>query len=182
MKKVLIISSSPRKNSNSEALCKAFAEGAREAGHEVHAFNAALDPMRDCMHCGGCWSKDAPCVMDDGFSRLYPLIEQAELLVLCSPLYWYSLSGHLKCAMDRLYPYFQKGRPRSLKVREAMLLMCGQTRLLRSFSGAVETYRQGIGFAGWRDRGRLFATGVDGLGAIAGSSALAEAESMGRDA
>ena len=35
MKKVLIISSSPRKNSNSEALCKAFAEGAKESGHEV---------------------------------------------------------------------------------------------------------------------------------------------------
>ena len=35
MKKVLIISSSPRKNSNSETLCKAFAEGAKEAGNEV---------------------------------------------------------------------------------------------------------------------------------------------------
>ena len=181
-KNVLVLSGSGRKGGNTELLASAFAKGAREAGHDVHAFNAALDPMRGCMHCGGCWSRNAPCVMDDGFSRLYPLIEQAELLVLCSPLYWYSLSGHLKCAMDRLYPYFQKDRPRSLKVRETMLLMCGQTRLLRSFAGAAETYRQGIGFAGWRDRGRLFATGVDGLGAIAGSSALAEAETMGRGA
>jgi putative NADPH-quinone reductase len=120
--------------------------------------------------------------MDDGFSRLFPLLEQAEILVFCSPLYWYSVSGHLKCAMDRMYPYFQKGRPRSLKVQETMLLMCGQTRLLRSFAGAAESYRQAIGYAGWRDRGRLFATGVDGLAAIAGSSALAEAEAMGRGA
>ena len=44
--------------------------------------------------------------------------------------------------MDRLYPYFQKDRPRSLKVRESMLLMCGQTRLLRSFAGAAETYQK----------------------------------------
>ena len=116
------------------------------------------------------------CVMDGGFSGLFPLLEQAELLVICSPLYWYSFSGHVKCAMDRMYPYFQKGRPKSLKVREAMLLMCGQTRLLRSFAGAEEAYRQATGFAGWRDRGQLYATGVDGPGVIAGSSALAEAQ------
>ena len=59
-KNILVLSGSGRKGGNTELLASAFAKGAREAGHEVHAFNAALDPMRGCMHCGGCWSKDAP--------------------------------------------------------------------------------------------------------------------------
>ena len=61
-----------------------------------------------------------------------------------------------------------------------MLLICGESLFLRSFAGAAESYRQMLGFKGWKDRGRLFVTGVHEYGAMKGHKALASAEEMGR--
>lgn len=181
-KNILIITGSGRIQGNSERLAQAFASGAQAAGHTVHLFRSAAQPMRACMHCEQCWSKGKPCVIDDNFNTLYPLLEQAELLVFCSPLYWYNLSGHIKCAIDRMYPYSKKNRLRDMPVKETMLLMCGQSHFLRSFAGPAEAYRQMLGYKRWKDRGRLFVTGVDDLGDIAKGSDLKKAEEMGRNA
>ncbi len=181
-KNILVLTGSGRIHGNSELLAEAFAKGAREAGHAVNVFHAGREPMSACLHCEGCWSKGKPCVIEDSFEKLYPLLEQAELLVFCSPLYWYNFSGHIKCAIDRMYPYSKKGRLRDMKVSEAMLLMCAQSHFPRSFAGPAEAYRQMLGFKRWKDRGRLFVTGVDELGEIVGNKALATAEDMGRNA
>ncbi len=177
---ILVLTGSGRKGGNSDLLAEAFVQGAREAGHSVDVFACGQRPMVSCMHCGGCWSTGMPCVMEDSFSSLWPLLERAELLVLCSPLYWYSMSGHIKCAIDRFFPYSSKERPRDMAVREAMLLMVGETPLLRSFAGAAESYRQILGYKGWKDRGRLFVTGVDEFGAMRDHPALEKAREMGR--
>lgn len=179
---ILILTGSGRENGNSDRLAEAFAGGAREAGHAVNVFHAGREPMRACMHCESCWSNGKPCVMEDSFDRLYPSLEEAEVLVFCSPLYWYNFSGHIKCAMDRMYPYSKKDRLRSMKVHEAMLLMCGQSHFLRSFAGPAEAYRQMLGYKRWKDRGRLFVTGVDDFGEIVSNKALRTAEEMGRKA
>ena len=113
---------------------------------------------------------------------LAPLLEQADMIVFCSPLYWYNFSGHIKCAMDRLYPYSKKEKLRDLPIKEAMLLMCGESLFLRSFAGPAESYRQMLGLKGWKDRGRLFVTGVHEFGDMKGHKALTVAEQMGRNA
>lgn len=181
-KHILVVTGSGRSQGNSDLLAEAFAKGACNAGHSVDVFSAGRDPMRACMHCEGCWSTGKPCVMEDSFARFYPLLEKADMLVLCSPLYWYNFSGHIKCVMDRLYPYSQKNKLHDIPVKEAMLLMCGESLFLRSFAGAAESYRQMLGFKGWKDRGRLFVTGVNEYGAMKGHRALADAEDMGRRA
>ena len=63
-----------------------------------------------------------------------------------------------------------------------MLLMCGESLFLRSFAGPAEAYRQMLGFKGWKDRGRLFVTGVNDAGDMVGHKALATAEDMGKNA
>jgi len=181
-KNILVITGSGRSGGNSILLAEAFIKGARLAGHTVDVFHSAQNPMSACLHCGGCWTAGTPCVIKDSFEVLYPKLEEAELLVLCSPLYWYNFSGHLKCVLDRLYPYSQKNRFRDLKVREAILLMCGESHLFRSFAGPAEAYRQMLGYTRWKDRGRLFVTGVDDLGAMVGNDALRIAEKMGQEA
>lgn len=181
-KNILVLTGSGRRQGNSDRLAEAFIRGAREAGHTVNVFHAGRTPMSSCLHCEGCWSNGNPCVLNDNAGAFFPLLEQAELLVFCSPLYWYNFSGHIKCAMDRMYPYSSKKRLRSLKLRETMLLMCGQSHFLRSFAGPAEAYRQMLGFKHWKDRGRLFVTGVDEYGEIAKDKALLIAEKMGREA
>ncbi len=181
-KKVLVLTGSGRNGGNSDLLAEAFARGAKEAGHEVDVFASGQKPMMACLHCEGCWSEGRPCVIEDSFEELWPLLEKAELLVLVSPLYWYNVTGHLKCAIDRFYPYSKKNRARDMAVKEAMLLMCGESRLPRSFAGPAEAYRQMLGYKRWKHRGRLFVGGVDEYGAMKGNAALATAEEMGRNA
>lgn len=181
-KHILVLTGSARGKGNSDLLAEAFVNGARAAGHTVDMFSSGRMPMSACRHCERCWSTGKPCILEDNFERLWPLLEKAELLVFCSPLYWYNFSGHIKCAMDRMYPYSKKEKLRDMPVKEAMLLMCGESLFPRSFAGAAEAYRQMLSFKHWKDRGRLFVTGVHEMGAMAGHQALETAEEMGRNA
>lgn len=181
-KHILVLTGSARTKGNSDLLAEAFVKGAREAGHTVDVFSSGRMPMNACLHCEGCWSTGKPCVLEDNFEKFWPLLEKAQMLVFCSPLYWYNFSGHIKCAMDRMYPYSKKERLRDMPVKEAMLLMCGESLFPRSFAGAAEAYRQMLGLKRWKDRGRLFVTGVHEMGAMTGHQALATAEEMGRNA
>lgn len=181
-KNILVLTGSARIKGNSELLAEAFAKGARESGHTVNIFQSGQKRMSGCLYCDGCWSNGKPCVVEDNFDQLWPLLEQADMLVFCSPLYWYNFSGHIKNAMDRLYAYSKKDKLRDLKIKEAMLLMCGESWFKKSFDGPAEAYRQMLGFKGWKDRGRLFVTSVHERGEIAGNSSLKTAEKMGREA
>ena len=181
LKNILIITGSARVGGNSDLLAEAFAKGARGSGHSVNIFHSGRDRMSGCLYCDGCWSTGKPCVVEDNFDKLWPLLEQADMLVFCSPLYWYNFSGHIKNAMDRLYAYSKKNKPRDLKIKETMLLMCGESWFKKSFDGPAEAYRQMLGFKGWKDRGKLFVNSVHEKGEIAGNSALKTAEKMGRE-
>ena len=181
-KRILLLTGSARVGGNRDLLAEAFAKGAREAGHTLDIFPTGRRRMSACLHCESCWTTGIPCVLQDNFEQLWPLLEKAELLVFCSPLYWYTFSGHIKCVIDRMYPYPKKEKRRDMPVKEAMLLMCGESVFLRSFAGAAEAYRQTLGLKRWKDRGRLFVTGIHEMGAMAGHPALATAEEMGRNA
>ncbi len=178
-KNILVMTGSSRNGGNSEILASAFIDGAKKAGHTVNVFHSGKTPIAACMHCDGCWITGKPCVQNDAFESLWPMLEQADMLVFCSPLYWYNFSGHLKCAIDRMYPYSRKNRLRNMKVKEAVLLMCGESMFLRSFAGPAEAYRQMLGYKGWKDRGRLFVTGVNEFGAMKNHDALERAREMG---
>ncbi len=155
-----MVTESARSGGNSYLLAEAFAKGARESGHTVNIFHSGQNRMSGCLFCGGCWSSGKPCVIEDNFDKLWPLLKQADMLVFCSPLYWYNFSGHIKNAMDRLFPYSQKNKPRDLKIKEVMLLVCGESWFKKSFAGPAESYRQMPGYKGWKDRGRIFVAGV----------------------
>lgn len=179
IKNILVITGSSRNGGNSEILADAFIGGARNAGHTVNVFESGKTPVAACLNCDGCWSNGQPCVQNDAFEKLWPMLEQADMLVFCSPLYWYNVSGHLKCAIDRMYPYSRKNRLRNMKTKEAMLLMCGESMFPRSFAGPAEAYRQMLGYKGWKDRGRLFVAGVAEYGAMKDHKSLDTAKAMG---
>lgn len=181
-KNILVVTGSAREGGNTDILAASFVKGAKSAGHSVQVFNSGKNPMLACLHCDACWSNGEPCVVNDNFALFWPMLEQADMLVLASPLYWYNFSGHIKCAIDRMYPYSRKNRPRELKIREAILLMCGESHFLRSFAGAAESWRQILGLKRWKDRGRLFVTGVHEYGEMKRENAIAAAEEMGRNA
>ena len=104
-KAVLIVSSSPRKNGNSETLADAFAKGAREAGHSVETVRLREKQLGFCKGCLAC-SKLGRCVIQDDAVGIAAKMHDADVLVFATPVYYYSVCGQLKTMLDRANPLF----------------------------------------------------------------------------
>ena len=100
MKKVLIISASPRKEGNSDILCDEFARGAREAGHDVEKIRLAEKNVGYCEGCYAC-QKLKKCVKNDDANEIVDKMLNADVIVLSTPVYFYSMDAQLKALIDR---------------------------------------------------------------------------------
>lgn len=115
MKKIVVISSSPRKG-NSDKLCDAFQKGATEAGNQVKRINVREIKLNFCLACRDCYNYKK-CVQNDDMNLLYPDILDADVLVFSTPVYFYEMSGQLKTFLDRMYPLYT-----SIKGKEVYLI------------------------------------------------------------
>ena len=101
MKKVLILSGSPRKGGNSDILCDEFARGAIEAGNEVEKIRVAEKKLSPCLGCYFCRDHGGRCVFNDDMADILQKIIDCDVLVLSSPVYFYSICAQLKIVIDR---------------------------------------------------------------------------------
>lgn len=104
-KKVLILSSSPRKGGNSETLAAAFAKGALEAGNLVETVHLREKNYGFCRGCLAC-QKLGHCVIRDDAVEVTAKMHDADVLVFATPVYYYSVSGQLKTMLDRANPLY----------------------------------------------------------------------------
>ena len=179
-KRILVLTGSPRKEGNSDLLADAFIKGAMTSGHTVDKFETALHCIGGCLGCNACWSKTAPCVQEDDFnSVLAPLLEAADMLVFCTPLYAYAFPAQIKAAIDRLFPYGKEPWMRQLKATETALVMCGADDCDAPFHAAVASYQLLIKYFGWKDRGVLIIPGVSDVGDVRNTDGLQRAEALG---
>ena len=101
MKKVLILSGSPRKHGNSDILCDEFAKGAMAAGNEVEKIFVAEKKISLCTGCYFCKEHGGRCAFNDDMGDILQKIIDCDVLVLSSPVYFYSISAQLKAVIDR---------------------------------------------------------------------------------
>lgn len=104
-KKVLVLSGSPRKNGNSDTLCDAFIKGAESAGHLAEKIFIQDKKISTCLACYGCRNTHL-CVQKDDMGEILEKMVQADVIVLATPVYFYSLSGQLKTLIDRTLPQY----------------------------------------------------------------------------
>ena len=104
-KKILIISSSPRKGGNSDLLCDEFMKGARGAGHDVEKVRLAEKRIGYCRGCGVCHDTHA-CLQKDDMEELLDKLLEADVIVLATPVYFYTLCGQMKTFIDRTVPRY----------------------------------------------------------------------------
>ncbi len=100
-KKILVISSSPRKGANSDTLCDEFIRGAKEAGHEVEKVALRDLKIHPCFACYYCASHTDECVQNDDIPQVMLKMEHADVVVLATPVYFYSVSAQMKMFIDR---------------------------------------------------------------------------------
>ena len=104
-KKVIIISTSLRGNSNSEILAKECEKGARDAGHNVEFLSLRGKDIRFCRGCLSC-QKTGSCVLKDDVPEIMAKVKEAEVVVFATPIYYYEMSGQMKTLLDRLNPLY----------------------------------------------------------------------------
>ena len=100
-KKVLILSGSPRKNGNSDILCDEFMRGAVESGNEVEKIRIAEKKIGYCMGCYYCTKSNGVCAIRDDMPEILRKMIDADVIVLASPVYFYSIDAQLKALIDR---------------------------------------------------------------------------------
>lgn len=98
--KVLIVSSSPREGGNSEVLCERFAKGASEAGHEVEKVMLRDKIIVPCNACYACMETHI-CAIKDDMEEVFSKLLKADVILLASPVYFYSVSAQMKAMIDR---------------------------------------------------------------------------------
>lgn len=178
-KNILVLTGSPRVGGNSDVLADAFIKGATKAGHEVVKCEAGKKNIMGCKACNACYSKGKPCLFDDDFNSIAPLMEKTDVIVFVTPLYWSTFSAQLKAAIDKMYSFIIGGK--ELKIKESMLLVCGEADDESQFNGIISTYKLIADYQKWTDRGNLIVPGVSNKGDILSTKYLALAEKMGYD-
>ena len=106
---ILVVTGSPRKNGNTEIMASAFANSAREAGHEVTIKELSTLKVEPCLACTYCFTHDGVCIQNDDMNSILTDLSQADMLVLASPVYWFDVSAQTKCFIDRMYAFAKKG-------------------------------------------------------------------------
>ena len=174
-KKVIVVSTSLRTNSNSELLAKSFVEGAKEAGNEVEYISLKNKDIRFCIGCLAC-QKTGHCVIKDDVADIMNRVINADVVVWATPIYYYEMSGQMKTSIDRLNPMYSK----DYKFRDVYLLATAAEEGDEVFEKAI------TGLNGWIEcfektsiKGTVLAGGVSDSGAISGNDKLKEAYDLG---
>lgn len=173
---ILVISTSLRKNSNSEALADAFIAGAEEAGHRVEKVSLQGKTIGFCKGCLAC-QKRGKCVIDDDAVMLTEKMRHADILVFATPIYYYEMSGQMKTLLDRANALFSS----EYDFRKVYLLTTAAEK------GKHVPEKALSGLQGWIDcfekatfQDSVFAGGVTDAGEISGHPALREARELGK--
>lgn len=106
MKKVEILIGSPRKKGNTSFLAHQLADQLIADEFEVNYSYLGEMTINPCSDCRGCKRGELNCVVQDDFQKLYPKLEEADLIVFGTPIYWYTPSAQMKILLDRLRPYY----------------------------------------------------------------------------
>ena len=151
--KIAILNGSPRKQ-NTEAMVNAFAEGAKEAGHEVEILHVGKMKIAGCLGCEYCHGKgEGKCIQKDDMEKLMPAYLESDMIVFASPIYYFSMTAQLEAALQRVYCI---GKP--AKAAKSALLLSSASG---AYDAAITQYKAFTGFTGIEDMGVCTATGEE---------------------
>ena len=180
--KVLAISSSPRKRSNSDMLADHALEGAKASGASVEKVRLRGLTIHPCEACDACQAeRDTPCVTDDDMAPLLDKVREADAIILASPIYFFTLNGQMKVFLDRLYALFGGNIYDVLTGKKvALLLSYGDPDPLGSgANNALRTLQDACRFLGIEFAGCVHASCMS-EGELEGKPALAQAKELGK--
>ena len=181
-KRICILNGSPRANGNTKALVESFTKGAKTAGHEVICFDLQKMNIKGCLGCcRGGKNADSPCVQNDDMQKIYPAYRDADVLVLASPMYYWGISGQLKCAFDRLFAVAELNPNYENPHKDCVLLMAAEGDTEDNFAPVKAFYEGLLKHLSWNNLGIVYAGGNMEAGAVLNKpQQLRAAEDLGK--
>ena len=178
-KKIVILNGSPRKSGNTSALVKAFIQGAESSENIVTEFFLDGMNIHGCKGCfGGHSSRECPCVQQDDMNQIYPAVKESDVVVLASPLYYWTMSGQIRTAIDRLFA-LEEGEGNLLRGngKSSVLLMAAEGY---GFDDALRYYEHLTEHLRWKNLGHVLAGGNMNVGDIKGKAEIQQACELGK--
>ena len=175
-KNVVVISTSLRANSNSEALAEQFAMGAKEAGNNVEMISLRGKKIDFCIGCLACQNTGS-CVIKDDAIEITEKVLNADVVAWATPIYYYEMSGQMKTLIDRMNSMF----PKEYKFRDIYFMASAAEdaeyvpeRAIAGLQGWIDCYEKA------KLVGSVFCGDVTSPGDISGNDKLREAYEMGK--
>ena len=170
---ILILSGSPRKGGNTELLAEAFANGASAHHHVIVSVrNYQVNP---CLGCNACFKTNGICAQKDDMDIIYEKMNQADMLVIASPVYFYGISAQLKAVIDRFHNPIRD----TFHIKKMALLLVGAASLPELFDAILTEYNLCLKFFNIEDAGKVLVRGVKDKGDIKGTRFIEEAYQLG---
>ena len=173
-KKILILSGSPRKGGNSDFLCDQFIKGAEEAGHSAEKIYVHEQKLGPCYGCYLC-RNDGVCFQKDAMAEILEKMIAADVIVMATPVYFYTMCSQMKTLIDRTLPRYTEIRDKDFYF------------IATAAAGKVSMERTIDGFRGFTDclpgaqiKGVVYGAGAWEMGDIISNPAVKEAYEIGK--
>jgi len=122
--KMEILVGSPRKRGNSFLMSKMLVESLNTDKYISNISFLYDFEISPCVDCRACKKDDMICILEDDMHDLYTCIEEADIIVIATPIYWFGPSAKTKLFLDRLRPYYANKR---LSGKQLALLLAAGT-------------------------------------------------------
>ncbi len=174
-KKIVIISSTPRKNGNSDIVCEEFMKGALEAGHQAEKIRLSEKLINYCTGCCTCINKPGRCVQSDDMNEILKKLLDSDVIVLASPVYFRSFNGQMKTFIDRVCPIYPIIHDKDVYF---IASAAGGSFPVNS---AFNSFRVFTDCLDVLEKGTISVTGFWEAGKVKNTNAMKQAYTMGKD-
>lgn len=175
-KKVLVLSGSPRKGGNSDLLCDQFMLGAGEAGHQAEKIFLRDKEINYCIACDTCKNSGGTCDQEDDMAEVLDKMIAADVIVMATPVYFYTMDAQMKTLIDRTYSRYME-----IRDKEFYFIATAAVTRKQALERTIEGFR---GFTsvlnGAKEKGIIYGTGAWNIGDIKSNNAMKEAYEMGK--
>lgn len=176
-KNVVILSSSPRRGGNSDTLCDEFMRGAIEASNQVEKIFLRDKIIHYCTGCSTCSIHQKPCPQKDDAAEIIEKMVNADVIVMGTPVYFYSMSAQMKTLIDRCCARYLE-----MNNKEFYFLITAAEGDPKLLERTVDTFQ---GFLDCLEnpviKGTVLASGVWHTGEIKNKPVLQDAYAMGKN-
>lgn len=175
-KKVLVLSASPRKGGNSDLLCDQFMLGAEEAGNQTEKIFLRDKMINYCIGCGTCYNMRGDCSQKDDMPEVLEKMVTADVIVMATPVYFYTMNGQMKTLIDRTCSRYTE-----INNKDFYFIVAAADDSKQAMERTLEGFR---GFTSCleetKENGIIYGTGAWNMGDIKGNKAMEHAYKMGK--